>query len=135
MIPKCRQIEKKFDYSIKEQVIGKWIDGSNLYRAVIKTTIPTVNTEGTSVWQQVKLPKVKYGKVVSCDMRLISNAGISYQSILHYTSTNNQSLYLRAYFSIVKSNNNGLLEIVSNNTQWNGNEIIAIVEYTKLEDN
>lgn len=135
MIPKCRQIEKKFDYSIKEQVIGKWIDGSNLYRAVIKTTTPTVNTEGTSVWQQVKLPKVKYGKVVSCDMRLISNAGISYQSILHYTSTNNQSLYLRAYFSIVKSNNNGLLEIVSNNTQWNGNEIIAIVEYTKLEDN
>lgn len=68
-------------------------------------------------------------------MRLISNVSISYQSILHFTSTNNQSLYLCAYFTIVKSNNNGLLEIVSNNTQWNGNEIIAIVEYIKLEDN
>lgn len=102
---------------------------------VIKTTTPTVETDKTSVWKQVKLSNIDYGRVVSCDMRIISNAGISYQSILHYTSANNQSLYLRAYFSIVKSNNNGLLEIASNNTQWNGNEIIAIVEYTKLKDN
>lgn len=135
MIPKCRQIEKKFDYLTKEQVVGKWIDGKKLYRMVIKTTTPTVETDKTSVWKQVKLNNIDYGKVVNCDMRLISNVSISYQSILHFTSTNNQSLYLCAYFTIVKSNNNGLLEIVSNNTQWNGNEIIAIVEYTKLEDN
>jgi hypothetical protein len=68
-------------------------------------------------------------------MKLTSNVSISYQSILHFTNTNDQSLYLRAYFTIVKSNNNGILEIVSNNKGWNNNEIIAIVEYTKLEDN
>ena len=35
MIPKCRRIEKKFDYSTTEQIIGKWIDGKALYRKII----------------------------------------------------------------------------------------------------
>ncbi len=35
MIPKCKQIEKKFDYSTEERVIGKWINGENLYRKVV----------------------------------------------------------------------------------------------------
>ena len=35
MIPKRRQIEKKLDYSMEEQVVGKWLDGKNLYRKTI----------------------------------------------------------------------------------------------------
>ena len=35
MIPKRRKIEKKLDYSMEEQVVGKWLDGKNLYRKTI----------------------------------------------------------------------------------------------------
>lgn len=45
MIPKCKQIEKKFDYSTEERVIGKWIDGKNLYEKTIYIeSLPNTNT-------------------------------------------------------------------------------------------
>lgn len=121
-------------YSETEHCIGEWIDGKKMYRKIIKTTVPSTSTSGTAVYGQTVIPNVSFGMVKDCLMKLTTNTGTSYQSIQHFASGNDSSLYLRAYFTIAKSNNNGILEIVNNATWWNGNEIIAIVEYTKTID-
>lgn len=35
MIPNCKQIDNRFNYSTEEQKIGTWIDGKPLYRKTI----------------------------------------------------------------------------------------------------
>ena len=50
MIPKCRQIEKKLDYSMEEQVVGKWTDGKALYRKCLKLTTPSASNTNTNIY-------------------------------------------------------------------------------------
>ena len=35
MIPNCKQIDNKFNYSTEEQKIGTWIDGKPIYRKTL----------------------------------------------------------------------------------------------------
>lgn len=119
------------NYLTTEQKIGTWIDGKLLYRKVIETTIPTVTTDGVSAWRQVVIPNIAYGRVVSSDSNLNATTR---RSIILFHGKDNPALYVRSHFVINTSNNNGILEIESNNTAYNDKPVIAIVEYTKTTD-
>ena len=51
-------------YSTEEQVVGKWVDGSDLYEITISTTSPSaVNTDATIE----TLTDLNYGQIVSIE--------------------------------------------------------------------
>ena len=127
MIPKCKQVNI---YSAEEQIIGKWTNGKPLYRKVIETTTPTVTTDGTDVWKQVIMDNIDFGYMVNIFTVSDNSTTKNTRNIFWQGGTNR----IRSNFLINKSNNKGVLEIVSNDSQWNNLSVIAIVEYTKTTD-
>lgn len=144
MIPNCKQTENRLNklennnvYSEEEQVIGTWIDKDGnekkLYRKNIYTTTPTVTTDGTDTWQQVVMNNIDFGYIVNIMTFTDSSTTKNTRNIFWQGGTSGTKR-IRSNFLVNKSNNKGILEIVSNDSQWNNLSVIAIVEYTKTTD-
>ena len=124
---------KKYEetYSKKEKKIGYWINGKPLYRKVIKTTTPTVETNGTDVWKQETIQNVDFGFITDVFYIKDTTSTTMYQNIQWHGYEKNR---IRCNFLRNKNTNKGIVEIVSNNTLYNNLEVIVIVEYTKTAD-
>lgn len=144
MIPNCKQTENRLNklennnvYSEEEQVIGTWIDKDGnekkLYRKNIYTTTPTVTTDGTDTWQQVVMNNIDFGYIVNIMTFTDSSTTKNTRNIFWQGGTSGTKR-IKSNFLVNKSNNKGILEIVSNDSQWNNLSVIAIVEYTKTTD-
>lgn len=62
---KASEVDPLTNYSTEPQAIGTWVDGKTIYRKVIVTTTPTVQSEGTTASKTVALLGVNIDKVIS----------------------------------------------------------------------
>ena len=122
------------EYSTEERRIGTWIDGKPLYRKVIQTTTPTVTTNGTSVWQQVVMQNVKFGRVTDCQMLSNLANGTLLSPITRSTLSSGLNQFITVSFVNKTSNNTGVFQIESSSTTYNNRTVYAVIEYTKTTD-
>ena len=122
------------EYSTEERRIGTWIDGKPLYRKVIQTTTPTVTTNGTSVWQQVVMQNVKFGRVTDCQMLSNLANGTLLSPITRSTLSSGLNQFITVSFVNNTSNNTGVFQIESSSTTYNNRTVYAVIEYTKTTD-
>ena len=111
-------------YSTEEQVIGTWIDGKPLYRRVINSTTPNVETDGT--------PTNKTMYITECNVEtMVTLRGIANISgVFAYSGQtwNDYSFYLN-YVS-----NEKFIGVSLNRITWANQPLIVILEYTKTTD-
>jgi len=119
----CNYINKLTDYSTDETIVGKWIDGKNLYRKVMTVAIPNTSVDGT-------FETAEYTVDSNVDTLLIKEAYREHNegkhSPLPYISDG-------GYFIKIYNSRNDKNKIVIANS-WHGSSdenAIVIVEYTK----
>ena len=114
-------------YSTNEMVIGKWIDGKPLYRKVINLNCPICTKDGV------------YADA-NTDVSSLNIDYIMFKNINVYESPNSIVPYDRLDLS---TGNGGIVwynvtnkNIIArhNRMDYNGDSIIAIIEYTKTTD-
>ena len=114
--------DKIEQYSYGEIEIGTWIDGKPLYRKVIKTTMPTVSTDGTYVSKQVSIgSSISYCYVAKAIMEISGQ---------YYTLPylNNAERIAKCFADLSSIN------LVANGTAFSNGSVIVVVEYTKTTD-
>ena len=120
MIPKRRKIEKKLDYSMEEQVVGKWLDGKNLYRKTI--TINALKYGEEKILSQISNADsifVKNSYVIN------STSGYTTSVGTYYPTTNRESrIWADAKAGYIKC---------FLGTGWQNivNQLVTTIEYTK----
>ena len=72
-------IQKSNNYSLDEIIVGTWIDGSTLYRKIVKMVVPTTTTDGNYVLSR---------QLISSDLK----SGLIEWSYLTHSSSNNVHL-------------------------------------------
>ena len=112
-------LNKKDTYSTEEQVIGTWIDGRNLYRKVITTTIPSGTTS-----TEVNINVPDYWVLTRLDYRLKANNSTNYAFGNYYASSTD---FQRCFFR------EGAIQ-VRLGTNNSSVEILFVIEYTKATD-
>lgn len=111
-------------YSTEEQVIGTWIDGKPLYRRVINSTTPNVETDGTPVNKCMYITEYNVETMVT----LQGIANISGVFAYSGQTWNDYSFYLN-YVS-----NEKFIGVSLNRITWANQPLIVILEYTKTTD-
>lgn len=112
-------------YSTEEQRIGTWIDGKPLYRKVISSTLPKVETENVRVIKTVSIgADIKTGFI---------------EKAFYYNTKDNQIVpipftllsgqLIQTYMVL-----DGSLRLLSNSTYTNEQPVTIIVCYTKTTD-
>lgn len=120
------QVEDKGEvYSTEEVKIGTWIDGKPLYRKVISSTLPKVETENVRVTKTVSIgADIKTGFI---------------EKAFYYNTKDNQIVpipftllsgqLIQTYMVL-----DGSLRLLSNSTYTNEQPVTIIVCYTKTTD-
>ena len=103
------------DYSSEEVPIGKWIDGSTIYRKIIQDT--TGGTSGTA-------KKISIGSTISKLINMYGDLVTSSNSLLPINFYLNNTNYIAT--SIVKNDNT-----ISIQTTFTSRPITIILEYLK----
>ena len=103
------------DYSSEEVPIGKWIDGSTIYRKIIQDT--TGGTSGTA-------KKISIGSTISKLINMYGDLVTSSNSLLPINFYLSNTNYIAT--SIVKNDN-----IISIQTTFTSRPITIILEYLK----
>lgn len=111
-------------YSTEEQVIGTWIDGKPLYRRVINSTTPNVETDGIPVNKCMYITEYNVETMVT----LQGIANISGVFAYSGQTWNDYSFYLN-YVS-----NEKFIGVSLNRITWANQPLIVILEYTKTTD-
>lgn len=109
------------NYSTTPQVIGTWIDGKPVYRAVLVFPGPTeINT-----WLEYDISALHVKRVVD------------WSGTYYWAASNNTNAVLSADVNVLCSLhflNNATIGLRVANTQWLNAEVTFILEYTKTED-
>lgn len=112
-------------YSTSEQLIGKWVDGSNLYQKTIIATCPTVTSEGTRVSSETSIGAIP-SKIVGCDAILWAGSFGFVPGWDFINPSNN-----RIQFDIRFRRSDGVIEIFTSNAAWNDCPVYVTIRYTK----
>lgn len=120
MIPKRRQIEKKLDYSMEEQVVGKWLDEKNLYRKTI-----TINA--LKYGEEMILSQISNADSIFVKNSYVINSTSGYTTSVgtYYPTTNRESrIWADAKAGYIKC---------FLGTGWQNivNQLVTTIEYTK----
>lgn len=113
--PKANEI-----YSEEETVIGQWIDGSPLYRRVIKTTSPDVVNSTTDI---ADIPESADVKSISGMIVTGVNGGVTRPVNFWLNNT-----YIATYATP------GKITMETSNGGWLDKPVTIVVEYTKSDD-
>lgn len=117
-------IQKSNNYSLDEIIVGTWIDGSTLYRKIVKIVVPTTTTDGNYVWSR---------QLISSDLKF----GLIEWSYLTDSSSNNVHLpYMtNSGFQVKDYVENSTKQVVLTNgyKAYNGLNAVICVLYTKNE--
>ena len=121
-------------YSTEETETGMyWIDGKPIYRKVLQTTMPTVETDGTYV-----LTAVPHGLQGVKDLISLDAVACSYyqSGSLHYGIKGNAAWGLTndVTYSVYTQYNGANITIGSNRTTLNNWKVFITLEYTKTTD-
>lgn len=119
-------------YSTTEQVIGTWIDGKPIYRQVITTAMPQVNSDGTYPTNISLLITSDVDEVTFEFFKLIMTVNDIKQSYsLPYIS--NSGRVAKAFLE--NSSQYGFkIVTATNGTAFSGATVVATIEYTKTTD-
>ena len=111
-------------YSTEEQVIGTWIDGKPIYRRVINSTTPNVETDGTLVNKYMYITEYNVETMVT--LRGVANIS----GVFAYSGQvwNDYSFYLNY------DANEKCISVTLNRITWANQPLIVILEYTKTTD-
>ena len=116
---RCTELENHEVYSTNETKIGTWIDGRNLYRKVITTTIPSGTTS-----TEVNINVPDYWVLIRLDYRLKAVNSTNYAFGNYYASSTD---FQRCFFR------EGAIQ-VRLGTNNSSVEILFVIEYTKTTD-
>lgn len=117
--PLILELMERFDYSTKERVAGKWIDGKTLY----KKTISTKTGTNEETWSALT-SGLNADNIISYKGYIVENI-TEQKSILPYSSDRTH-IWFRC--------KNNELEEAHNSEYLSGAEIRIVIEYTKITD-
>ena len=112
------------NYSTEEQVIGTWIDGKPLYRRVINSTTPNVETDTALTGKSIYITECNVETMVTL-RGIVNTSGVfaySGQSWNDYT------------FHLNYNSNEKCISVTLNRITWANQPLIVILEYTKTTD-
>lgn len=119
--------EKLDEYNTTEKAVGKWVDGSTVYRKVITATLPTATVLGEYVNANVDVP-FTYKDVIGCKVIASSSSGAIRTGECGVVSPNPEGLIgINVAFLT-----NGKMFLANGIPDWSGRTITVIVEYTKV---
>ena len=110
------------EYTLDEQIIGKWINGKNIYRKIIEIN---QNLPSYSSYKNIDIEYIPVDEIINIDCLYKVNNNT-------YTTTQN-----RGYTSYIKDekNNKGTLQICQGQTGGDGAyATYCIMQYTKTND-
>ena len=117
---KINEINDKFVFSKDEKIIGKWINGKNIYRKVIESNVASMGQTNISLVDlNYEIIWVNQGKSFNQYDGTTTSSGINWY--------NGSSDYGLAY---INTSNNLVLK---NNSSWTRKYYVTI-EYTKVSD-
>lgn len=120
-------------YSTEEIAIGKWIDGSTIYRKVFEVTIRSDIQNGTPAITSIEHGIENFNKLV--DLRCINNNSSMKTSIGSYGLIPSNLTILSSWNNIKNYSIRPTITpskiMIDAGIQWKGNVITVIVEYTK----
>ena len=120
-------------YSTEEIAIGKWIDGSTIYRKVFKVTIRSDIQNGTPAITSIEHGIENFNQLV--DLRCINNNSSMKTSIGAYGLMPSNLTILSSWSNIknysIRPTVTNTKIMIDAGIQWKGAVITVIVEYTK----
>lgn len=111
-------------YSTEEQVIGTWIDGKPIYRRVIESTLPNVETDATLVNKNMYITECNVETMVTL-RGVVNISGV----FVYSNQTWNDYFFYLNYLS-----NEKIISVTLNRITWANKPLIVILEYTKTTD-
>lgn len=120
-------VDARYDYSLKEKVVGTWIDGKPLYQRTYKTALPEI-TDGTQRLTNIDISDIPYDfiRVVGG----VAKTESTFTSINDAWTVDGVTYFLR---SQVYTPNN-IIQVISNRAFFSNAEAWVTIRYTKTTD-
>lgn len=117
----------KIDYSLEEQVVGKWINGKPLYQKTITSSMPQVVSEKEFVDVTINMSGLSIDTFLESTGFILAETGASIP--LNMPMVNLGIMYM---CSVMYSGGNLILRC--NNQAWNNRTAYITIRYTKSTD-
>lgn len=126
-------LDQRCNYSTSEHIVGYWIDGKPVYELVFHTTCPSTSADGTRVeeYKSLGVSNIKQGISLSGGIVQPNDAAIIPFGVCDPTSQITFYAFVQNHY---RSSNPNSLRIFNSNKGWNGQDIYAVIRYTKTTD-